>query len=405
MNVLSWPAIYALELTSACNNRCPGCSNTYAADRTPPPLSAAQWESLLASFAPEAVQLRLTGGEPTLHPGFLRILDAATSYDAWVTVFTNGRWLDPPGLMQQLRGRRRLSGLLVSLHGATSASHAAFSGVRDSFGETLANIRLALDNGIAVALSTVITRRNLHELEAVVDLGEQIGAQQVVFNRYLGAPLPGLEPSHDDLSMAIRRIEAMAAQGQPVKYGTCIPQCFAPNASDGCLAGVAYVAIDPWGRMRPCTHSPTVVGSLLDHPVQELWHSPAMDAWRMLMPQACTACAAYALCHGGCRAIQELRSDGRDPLRLEPLNSFGTSDAARQLPAAGRPRVRARLRRESFGYAVLGGGHVLPVSTAAQEVIDACDGATTLRELELQLGQPSVALLGQLWDHGMLDLL
>ena len=151
----------------------------------------------------------------------------ATSFDAWVTVFTNGRWLDPLGLVQQLRSRKQLSGLLVSLHGATSASHAAFSGVRDSFGETLANIRLAVDNDVAVALSTIITRRNLHELEAVVDLGQQLGVQQVVFNRYLGSPLPAIEPSHDELRQAIRRVEVMKAQGMPVRYGICIPQCFA----------------------------------------------------------------------------------------------------------------------------------------------------------------------------------
>lgn len=405
MNILSWPAIYALELTSACNNRCPGCSNTYAADRTPPPLSAVQWESLLAGFGPEAVQLRLTGGEPTMHPEFLRILDVATSYDAWVTVFTNGRWLDPLGLVQQLRGRKRLSGLLVSLHGATSASHAAFSGVRDSFDETLANIRLAVDNGIAVALSTVITRRNLHELEAVVDLGQQLGVQQVVFNRYLGNPLPAIEPSHDELRQAIRRVEVMKAQGMPVKYGICVPQCFELNASDGCLAGVAYVSIDPWGRMRPCAHSPTVVGSMRDHSLQELWHGPAMNAWRQLMPEECTTCAAYSLCHGGCRAIQELRADGRDPLRLERLNSFGTPCLTRELPAAGRPRVRAKLRQESFGYVVLGGGNVLPVSTEARQVIDACDGAMTFRELERQFGRSGLGLLGQLWDQGMLEVL
>jgi len=81
--------VYALEVTPACNSRCPGCSNVYATDRTPSsPLSASTWEALLAPFAPEAVQIRLTGGEPTLHPEFFRILEAATSYDAWVTVFT-----------------------------------------------------------------------------------------------------------------------------------------------------------------------------------------------------------------------------------------------------------------------------------------------------------------------------
>ncbi len=78
----SWPAIYALELTATCNNHCQGCSNIYATDRALPPMSASTWEAWLATFAPEAVRIRLTGGEPTLHPEFFRILQAATAFDA-----------------------------------------------------------------------------------------------------------------------------------------------------------------------------------------------------------------------------------------------------------------------------------------------------------------------------------
>ena len=58
MHVLSWPAIYSLELTPACNNRCPGCSNIYRDARQPAPVDAATWERWLTEFGPEAVQMR-----------------------------------------------------------------------------------------------------------------------------------------------------------------------------------------------------------------------------------------------------------------------------------------------------------------------------------------------------------
>jgi radical SAM protein with 4Fe4S-binding SPASM domain len=405
MHVLSWPAYYALELTPDCNNRCPGCSNVYADDRTPPPLSATDWEAVLAHIGPEAVQFRLTGGEPTLHPEFLCILDAATSYDAWVTVFTNGRWSDPDSLVRRLRGKERLSGLLVSLHGATPASHAAFSGVRDSFQETVANIRLAVAHGIPVALSTIITRQNLHEIDAVVDLGQQLEVQHVAFNRYLGSPLPAVEPRHDQLRQAVAQIEALAEQGLPVKYGVCIPQCFTPNRSEGCLAGAAYVSIDPWGRMHPCTHSPTVAGSLLEFSAQELWHGPAMNAWRQWMPQECTACAAFSVCHGGCRAIYELRADQRDPLRADRLHTFARDAGRQALPANGKPVLRGRVRPESFGYVVLGSGQAVAVRPGAHELLAACNGQTTLVALSQHYGQAGLDLLGELWDQGLLTIL
>lgn len=404
MYVLSIPAIYALELTSACNSRCPGCSNVYAAARGgSPPLSGQKWRDLLALFISEAVQIRLTGGEPTLHPEFFRIFEEATSHDAWVTVFTNGRWQDPEGFVRRIRGRGHFSGLLISLHGADAASHEAFSGVHGSFDETVANIRLAVQNEINVALSTVITRYSWNRLEAVVELGQELGVHHVAFNRYIGHPLPEIEPTEEQTQAAILRVQALAQAGAAVKYGVGVPQCFIANDSEGCLAGVAYLSIDPWGQVRPCAHSPTVVGTLREASLAALWHGEKMNAWRALMPTECTTCAAYSVCHGGCRAVQELHPTRRDPLRKEPLTDYAPVQSVHELPADVRPRAAVRLRPESFGYVLLGQGQAVPVRAEARAVIEACDGSATFAQLFARFGQSSLDLLGELWELGMLE--
>jgi radical SAM protein with 4Fe4S-binding SPASM domain len=402
--VLSIPAIYALELTPVCNNRCPGCSNVYAAHRSgSPPLSAQEWRDLLAPFISEAVQIRLTGGEPTLHPEFPRIFEETISHDAWVTVFTNGRWKEPEQFVKHIRGRCHFSGLLISLHGADSFSHESFSGVLGSFDETVSNIRLAVENGITVALSTVITRYSWNKLDAIVEFGQELGVQHIAFNRYIGGPLSEIEPTGEQMEAAILRVQALAQAGAAVKYGIGVPQCFILNDSEGCLAGVAYVSVDPWGNLRPCAHSPTVIGSLYGKSMDELWHSEAMDAWRALMPTECTTCAAYSVCHGGCRAVQELRPDGRDPLRREPLTKYNPPQTVRELPADVRPGIALRLRPEPFGYALLGQGRVMPVRAEARAVIEACDGSATFAQLAARFGQSGLDLLGELWELGMLE--
>ena len=406
MIVLSVPAIYALELTAACNNRCPGCSNVYSTDRTPPPLSASAWELVLAKVGPEAVQVRLTGGEPTLHTEFLRILDAATAYDAEVTLFTNGRWAKPEEFIRRLQGRPRLTGLLVSLHGATAASHEAYTCARGSFEQAVANIRRAAESGLPVSLSTIITRHSWDQVSDVLELSRRIGAQQVAFNRYLGPPSPDIEPSARQLRDAVARIEALVRAGEPVKYGVVIPQCFIANSSAGCLAGAAYAAVDPWGNLRPCSHSPTVAGSLRDTPLPDLWHGERMRAWRALVPAGCTSCAAYSDCHGGCRAVQEMRPDRSDPLRSQPLDQPASAQPHKPhaLPAHARPRMTGRLRVESFGYAVLGNGHAVPVRAEAGAAIAACDGATTFAQLAERYGQSGLNVLGDLWQMGLLEI-
>lgn len=403
MLCLSLPAIYTLELTAACYSRCPGCSNIYAADRPPAVKTAGDWAELLAGILPGAVQVRLSGGEPTLHPEFFAILDDAISYGPGVTVFTNGRWPNPERFAQSLRQRRDTVGLLVSLHGATSTSHEAFTRVIGSFQETVDNVRLATKNHMAVMLSAIITHQSWNEIEAVFALAQDLGVQGVAFNRYLGAPLPGIEPTPDEMRTAMQTVQDLPAMDVRAKYGIGIPQCFALNNSEGCLAGVAYTTIDPWGNVRPCNHSPTVIGSLHEHSMHDLWHSDKMNAWRALMPAECTTCAAYSVCHGGCRAVQELRDDGRDPLRGEPLTEYLPPQEIKELPASVRPRRNFRIREEDFGYALLGQGQAIPVAPAAWEIVNACDGAMSFAELAAQFGKPGLDLLGELWELGMLD--
>jgi AdoMet-dependent heme synthase len=402
LRILSRPATFALELTSQCNNRCVGCSNVYHDARTTQVMSAASWADLLSSFADDAVHIRLTGGEPTLHPDFFAILETATAYRAWVTIFTNGRWQDPQTFVERVRGWPRLAGLLISLHGAHPASHEAFTGVPGSFAETVQNIRLAVDRGIIVALSTVLTHHSWNEVRDVVGFVDTLGIDHVAFNRFLGAPIEGVNPHPDELRAALQTIEELRHVGAPVKYGVGIPQCFMPNSSQGCLAGVAYVSIDPWGRVRPCAHSPTVVGSLRSDSLDTIWHGEAMNTWRDLMPAECPSCAAYTDCHGGCRAVIELRKDHRDPLRGVPLTTYNPPPETHELPADIRPIANLRLRHESFGYVALGEYEILPVSADARSVIMACDGSATFAQLAARFGQPGLDLLGDLWYRGML---
>jgi radical SAM protein with 4Fe4S-binding SPASM domain len=406
MYVLSLPAVYTLELTPACNNRCPGCSNVYAQNRSPAPNPASAWIAWISAIAPEAVRIRLTGGEPTLHPQFFHIFDSALSYDARVTVFTNARWREPQFTVQQFsRAGSNFAGLLISLHGVHAESHEAFTRAPGSFAETLANLRLALDNGVPAAISCVLTRQNLAEIEALAELGQELGVQHVAFNRYLGGPLPGIELRRSEMRQAVSRIEKLISVGAPVEYGETLPQCFAINQSQGCLAGVAYASIDPWGGVHPCALSPTIAGSLRQASIAEIWHGAVMQDWRReTTPAPCSQCAAYGDCHGGCRAVQELHPDRRDPLYCGPLAEYVPQVEARVLPADGRPRARFRMRPEAFGYVLLAGGNFIPVAAGALDLLEACDGSATFAELAQCYGDAGLELLADLVQEGMLEI-
>ena len=413
IHTLSAPVLYSLELTPACNNRCPGCYNVFIDDKQTRrgqlrhrPLNAAQWATVLDQIAPHASRIKLTGGEATLHPDFAAIVRAVADRGIEFSLFTNGRWLQPEILLDFLAAAPQLTGLVISLHGHTAATHELFSGVAGSFAETVANIRLAVARGIPVTTSTVLTQANQHALDAIMDLALALGARHVTFNRYLGAPLPSSDLSKQELIRAVNLIDRLKAAGRPAQFGICVPQCLTPNSSSGCLAGVAYATVDPWGNLRPCNHSYLLAGNLLKQSLEAAWHSHEMQAFREAVPAQCHECGVFSTCHGGCRAVAMELGLEKDPLIGDaiPLHAAPRTPAPLKLHPDMKPEPRYRLRVEQFGFVLLAGNAVVSLRPDAQPLLAAFNGKTTLRTLAQDFGQPALSLVGTLYQKGLLAL-
>ena len=405
---LSGPVYCNLELTPACDNRCPGCSNVFVQEKAHrsspllPPLDLIGWRHVLEKLRLYVHSLRLTGGEPTLHPEFAAITRAVSELGLSFSIFTNGRWREPEQLIASLREIPQLRSLLVSLHGANDGDHAAFCGLPGAFEETVANITRATEAGLRVNTSTVITDHNFDDMPAIAHLSRDLGASHAVFNRLVGeAPCA---PSPDQLRHAIRQVERLRSEGWPVELSVCIPQCFTPNPSDGCLAGLAFWTVDPWGNVRPCNHAPLLCGNLLEQEVAEIVDSPALAHWHDLIPSECTRCAIYSRCHGGCRAQAMLLGASQDDLIGQPLDTDPNPPPEIVLPGKGRPIARFEKRAESFGWLLIRGGRVQPVSVSAASLLKVLDGSLTLSEIECHFGQEGLSFVGLLLRKGFVAL-
>lgn len=402
------PFLFSLELTPACNNRCPGCGNVFT--RQSAALSVQGWRQILEMLRPYARALKVTGGEPTLHPQFAELLAELDALGIPFTIFTNARWRKPERVLQLLREAKNLDGLLVSLHGADAAAHESFSGVSGSFEETCANIRRAAQSGLRVHVSTVINAFNLNQLDKVVSLAYSLGARRVVFNRFLGTSDSPFQPAESALLGAIQQIEGLRrrypvhADGRfSVRYGNCIPLCFAKSSASGCWAGVSYCTIDPWGRLRPCNHSPTIAGSLFEYALEELWHGETMQRWRQLTPGACLTCGAYERCHGGCRALAEIEAAPQDPLMKIPQPIGDLYEV--ELHRLARPALNCcDILPAKPGWALTRGLSLFPVTEAAMPVIQMLDGAHTLQDLQTAHGQEALDFVGELLRRGYVSL-
>jgi radical SAM protein with 4Fe4S-binding SPASM domain len=311
-------AFLFLELTPACNNRCPGCSNVFTTRRVEAPLSGDEWIELIERVRPRVGWLKLTGGEPTLHPDFERIVAFLNGRGVPFRLLTNGRW---PGFEETLALLARspmLESLLISLHGPDERSHEAFTRVPGSFGDAVSAVSRAAQAGLSAATSTVITRYNWNRIAETIHLAFSEGAEHAVFNRYIGSPLPDLEATPRQGITALRDVDRLMSQGAPVRFGTPVPQCLFPNGTTPCLAGRAFFTVDPWGRARPCNHTPLVAGDLLRDPLEEI--QSHLASWRADMSDLCRDCDLVHVCGAGCRAETMLREDAfRRPLtRVRP---------------------------------------------------------------------------------------
>lgn len=149
--------ILVLEITRACNLACPTC---YADAGGHDFLTVEEVRRRLDSFFREQRALdvlMLSGGEPTIHPEFLAILDLALSYPInRVLVNTNGlRLAQNPALAEPLAERRRQIELYFSFSSFESAIQTRLYG-RDLIEMKTKALDRAREAGIFVNLVATI---------------------------------------------------------------------------------------------------------------------------------------------------------------------------------------------------------------------------------------------------------
>lgn len=403
MLILSAPVHYTLELYPLCNNRCRGCGNI-AFDKGKP-FSNEAWRGILEKIHPHAAHVRLSGGEPTLHPKFDAIVHTLSEMNIPFVLFTNGRWRHPAQILQLLKQIPQFRGMLISLHAHVPEIHDSFTRIKGSFAETVKNIRKAIEDGLPVAASAILMPSNIQFIREMVDFFETLGVCQTTFSRYVAVKNHDSDVGPDRLGMAIGFIEEIRAQGSNVEYSVCIPQCFKASSSLGCLSGVAYCIIDPWGNVRPCTHVPIICGNILTQSIEDIWHCAEMERWRQMVPKFCFNCVEISKCRGGCRATALINHIDHDPLMTRPLTEkLDASEEKVTLHEDMIPVKNFDIRDESFGYALVSENRIVPVSFEAGPVLDILNTAMTLKEIRNKYGERILEFIGNLYHLGLIDM-
>jgi len=273
-----------LKVGWSCNNRCTFCVQGDKRDRFADRDTETLFE-LIEGGRPDARDLVLTGGEPTIRRDLAALIHHARSvgYER-VQLQTNGRMLCNEARLDALIDAG-LTEVSPALHGPDPGVHDPLTRAPGSFKQTLRGIRNARARGLPVVLNSVVVRGNVRALPRMAELFVRLdlASFQFAFVHALGTAGDDIEGVMPRLSEAmpflLRALAIGRAAGVPC-WTEAVPLCFLPgfetHASERRIPRTRIVDAD---RVVP------------DYTLARRAHGKAKGP-------ACECCALTAACEG-----------------------------------------------------------------------------------------------------------
>lgn len=160
-----------VRILEACNANCFMCG--FARSKDPYRFDVEDLEALLPEAAALGVRIvRFTGGEPLLHTGIRDLVATVDRAGMSCSIITNGYLLPRLGPDLVAAG---LAQIIVSIDGATGATHDTYRDTPRLFERGIAGLHLLRDAGVRTRVNTVVGPHNYAEMPALQSLLADIG--------------------------------------------------------------------------------------------------------------------------------------------------------------------------------------------------------------------------------------
>jgi pyrroloquinoline quinone biosynthesis protein E len=169
--------------------------------------------------------------------------------------------------------------------------------------------------GLPLTANFVVHRKNLANLEAMITLGIELGAEriEIAHAQYYGWALrnrAALIPTREELACATAVVEgARTRLNGAVAIDYVVPDYYAKRPK-ACMGGWArrFLNVTPSGKVLPCHAAESIPALVFDnvreHPLADIWeNSQAFNRFRgtAWMPELCRSCERAEIDWGGCR--------------------------------------------------------------------------------------------------------
>lgn len=293
-------------LTNRCNQRCRHCY-MYAGENASNELSISEIVNLLKNFSTIGGRVvTFTGGEVTVRPDFLTIIEAAKELDLTVCVLTNGVLWSQQFIQ---KAAKYIDEVQVSIDGFDGESYRAVRG-SNAFGDVLVSVNRLVEAGIRVTVAvTPLLDTLLGNEKRYVDFAKDLLVRYkgkeffVKFNTELmdGRDITPTEEENDLYRAAIKSIKNQCSpfseeEGFAIDHrnNTIFNNC-----------GYGGLTIAANGDVYFCnlTAKCAKQGNIRIDSFEDIWKKSqkarALSDVNQLMP--CKECALKYICGGGCR--------------------------------------------------------------------------------------------------------
>jgi len=324
------PIEIIVEITGRCRQVCPYCTGPRIPDVPFKDIKDTLDEA--ADLGVKAV--RITGGEPVLHPDIREILTYAKSRKFAIILNTTAENISP-SLMKTII--TNVSVAHVSLQGHDARSNTAYTGSKLPFLDKIKNIFLLKAYLPTIWLATVITPPKMRSFDRFLPLIRSIDPTAWLLQR----PISEINDDIRQMGVAFYRtltLQIMRARREKINVfiSNPFPLCIAGDLRIGREAfmgakldeGHLRMVRSAKGYFKPSYFIETNLGTT----VKEAWNHPFMrDLNRTdYLPQLCQRCPVLETCRGGCRAMA-LHAHGT-ALSADPLFDAASAQKALSKP-------------------------------------------------------------------------
>ena len=314
----SAPMMAWVELTRACNLRCPHCF-VDAGDKREVEMSTERIIRLLDEWAEMGVfSVVITGGEPAIHRDFLEIVNHAHSHGFVVAIASNGMPLTDKKLAQIPTDDVIISVSLDGIHGAGAAKG------EDDFTAVTRKLLHIRDQGFNTSFMTTTTHDNVGDLQKFINfaMDNDISLRSVPFVPMgRGALYTELQNQREDIEKAAQFwiAEEKWERVKDKELGLCSGKVFnflvtMVYSMRRCMSGRGLCYITSDGNVYPCSNcsanSLFPGGNLIEQDFAEVWENDEWPirgiTWKTFLEKTCQGCPinddeSY-FCTGRCTA-------------------------------------------------------------------------------------------------------